>query len=138
MNHKASVAELLGSAAGAAEALQECGIHTDDNELVARFIESMDNAHGLFVQMAQKAVAPEDLHECVRLSMVASPAGTNAMFLWRLACVLRTMASREVVEAAREVVGLANNPGVAAGDNGSISWGRAIAQLAAALPKEAE
>lgn len=148
MNDK--VAQLLGSAAGAADAMADCGVETDDTELVANFISAMDHAHGMFTQgihdameQAKKNYPPDELndfHTAVRMSMQASPAGTSVWFLWRLASVLKAMASRDVLEAARAVVDAharwdeAHTPD---DDYGTLdTLDAAVKRLLAVMPKE--
>jgi hypothetical protein len=115
MDHKASVAGLLGSATGAAEALTDCGLDCDDTEVVADFINAIDQAHRMFVLAVEEhralllsqgvpREALNDQHHTVRLSMQSSPATTSLHLMWRLADILKRSAHPDVVEAAREVV----------------------------------
>lgn len=141
MDHKASVASLLGSAAGAADALTECGLDSDDTELVANFITAMDNAHAMFAQAVNDhrqqlldADTPvdhlNDTHTTLRKSLEHSPACTSMHFMWRLACILKRSASPDVVTAAREVVQAFAHLDTATPER------KAVAKLAAVLPKE--
>jgi hypothetical protein len=144
VDHKASVAALLGSAAGAAEALNDCGVETDEAEFAANFIDTITRMHGIFVQMAVAAGVPDGaMFDTIRLSMQASPAGTNCLMLFRLAHCLKTMANREVLDAARKVVS-ARAAIVRLGNDATDDLGTArdmleirIAELAAVLPREA-
>lgn len=140
---KASVAGLLGSAAGAAEAMMDCGIDVDDTELATAFVETMAKVHAEFVQHVTNARngllatgTPEgdlnDLHTAIRISMQHSPAFTSPWFMWRLAAIVKTMASRDVLEAAQMVVARAEETP----EIGSARLQSAIAKLAATLPKE--
>lgn len=158
MDTKASVASLLGSAAGAAEAMTDCGIDTDDTELVGTFVDMMDKVRGEFMGVIETTMAKmraggvtddqmNDAQTACMLSMQQSPAFTSPWFLWRLAVAVKAMASADVLEAARAVVeGHREWDAVCSSDTVPYAESRkrleamerAIRQLAAALPKEAE
>lgn len=112
---KASVGSLLAGATGAAEALTDCGIETDDAELLANLIESMEAIHAQFAKYVDERRAqyladgtPEselnDRHTAIMQCMQMSPAFSNPWFLWRVAAAVKVMASREVLEASQLVV----------------------------------
>lgn len=151
VHHKGTVDAMLGGASAAASALIDCGHETDDAELVANFIEGMDQCRASFVAYTEAAMAKaraagtaeEELasvHDAASYAMQTSPSWTNTLFLWRLAHAFKGMASPDVLEAAREVVAAHADYGDGEQLDRSIPGTRAlekaVAKLAAALPKE--
>jgi hypothetical protein len=144
---KGTIAALLGGAAGAAEAMTDCGIETDDTELVASFVTGMDECRAQYERIAgamAKVDGAMDAFTIANQSMQISPAMTNPFYLWRLASAFKAMASRDVLEAARDVVDAHRIWDCAAADGeADVTQAaclreveRMVAKLAAALPKE--
>lgn len=147
-NHNATVAQLLGSATGAVEAMTDCGVLTDDTELVADLINALDEGYAsvckavdLTRQQLMDQGLPADAlaerHDTIRLSLGASRVTTSLWVLWRTAHVLKKQASADVLEAAREVskAGAEWQKGQPRYDHVP-QLERALAKLAASLPKE--
>lgn len=140
-DHKQGVASILAAATGAAEAMNDCGIETDDAELLGTFITGIDGLRSHFEAWAKAAGVPPEQHlDCIRMSMTISPASTNAWFLFRLASAVKAMASRDVLEAAHGVVQrqeeLLRNSNPLAHTGLQNALDLALAKLAAVLPKE--
>lgn len=109
-----NVASILARAEGAAEAMTDCGIDTDDTELCAQFIDNMGTVRGeleaylrpVWEQCVANHPADEvhDFHTSLANLLRGTTAITNVWFLWRLSAMVRNMASADVLEAARKVV----------------------------------
>lgn len=143
--HMDKVAQLLGQAGLNADAMAQAGEDIDDAELVARFVESMNEAHSVFTAKVAEArdrslsegTPPDHLYSVeqgVKNAMVCSPSFSNVWFLWRLASVLQRMASPDVVEAARELVERLEARNDTLPQDPVVN--KACAKLAAVLPKE--